>query len=69
MKKFVEVSCMVGLLCARRTLASDICSVYAASEAQGGSGEGFYGGVGEQFTGKCRLTSKAPLHVLATFRF
>ena len=30
-------------------LACDLCSVYAASEAQG-SGKGFYGGVAEQFT-------------------
>ena len=52
MKKFVEVSCMVSLLCARRTLASDICSVYSASKAQGGNGEGVCGGVAEQFTGK-----------------
>jgi len=68
MKKFVEVSCMVSLLYARRTLASDICS-YAASEAQGGSGEGVCGGVAEQFTGKCQLASRTPLRVLATFRF
>ena len=69
MKKFVEVSCMVSLLCAKRTLVCDICSVYAASEAQGGSGEGVCSGVAEQFTGKCQLASRTPLRVLATFRF
>lgn len=50
MRKFIVVSCVVSLVCASRTLACDICSVYAASEAQGGSGEGFSGGVAEQFT-------------------
>src|SRR3954451_6023665 len=28
----------------------DLCSIYAATEAQGGAGQGFYGGVAEQFT-------------------
>jgi hypothetical protein len=36
--------------CAQPALACDLCSVYAASEAQGGSGEGLFGGVAEQFT-------------------
>jgi len=30
--------------------ACDLCSIYAATEAQGGSGQGFFGGVAEQFT-------------------
>jgi hypothetical protein len=30
--------------------ACDLCSVYAATEAQGGSGKGFFGGFAEQFT-------------------
>jgi hypothetical protein len=30
--------------------ACDLCSVYAATEAQGGSGIGFFGGVAQQFT-------------------
>src|ERR1041384_2039130 len=34
---------------ARPLLACDLCSIYAASEAQGG-GKGFFGGVAEQFT-------------------
>lgn len=31
-------------------LACDLCAVYAATEAQGGGGTGFFGGVAEQFT-------------------
>src|SRR5258706_205067 len=31
-------------------LACDLCAVYAATEAQGGGGKGFFGGVAEQFT-------------------
>ena len=30
--------------------ACDLCAVYAVTEAQGGSGAGFFGGVAEQFT-------------------
>ena len=36
--------------CAQPILACDLCSIYAATEAQGGSGHGFFGGVAEQFT-------------------
>ncbi len=35
---------------AQPVLACDLCSVYAAMEAQGGSGRGFLAGVAEQFT-------------------
>lgn len=35
---------------ARAAMACDLCSVYAASEAQGGGGAGFFGGVAEQLT-------------------
>ena len=31
-------------------LACDLCSVYAAAEAQGGDGKGFFAGMAEQFT-------------------
>ena len=31
-------------------LACDLCSVYTATEAQGGTGKGFFAGVAEQFT-------------------
>jgi len=30
--------------------ACDLCAIYGAMEAQGGSGQGFFGGVAEQFT-------------------
>jgi hypothetical protein len=36
--------------CAHPVLGCDLCSVYAATEAQGGSGQGFFGGAAEQFT-------------------
>jgi hypothetical protein len=35
---------------AQPVFACDLCSVYAASEAQGGNGKGFFGGLAEQFT-------------------
>ena len=31
-------------------MACDLCSIYAATEAQGGSGKGFFGGIAEQYT-------------------
>jgi hypothetical protein len=36
--------------CAQPLAACDLCAIYSATEAQGGSGAGFYGGVAEQFT-------------------
>jgi hypothetical protein len=30
--------------------ACDLCAIYGAMEAQGGSGQGFFGGVAEQYT-------------------
>src|SRR4051794_18510271 len=36
--------------CAQPVLACDLCAIYAATEAQAGSGGGFFGGVAEQFT-------------------
>jgi len=36
--------------CAQPVVACDLCSVYAATEARGGSGKGFFGGVAEQYT-------------------
>jgi len=35
---------------AQSVSACDLCSIYAASEANGGDGKGFFGGVAEQFT-------------------
>ncbi len=36
--------------CAPAVLACDLCAVYAATEAQGGTGPGFFAGLAEQFT-------------------
>ncbi|HXT10315.1 MAG TPA: hypothetical protein VN873_02045 [Candidatus Angelobacter sp.] len=36
--------------CAQPVLACDFCAVYAATEAQGNSGRGFFAGVAEQYT-------------------
>jgi len=36
--------------CAQPALACDLCSIYAATEAQGGNNRGFFGGFAEQFT-------------------
>ena len=44
---------MTGVLaaaCAQPLAACDLCAIYTATEAQGGTGAGFYGGVVEQFT-------------------
>jgi len=48
MKKLLAVV-MAGA-CAQLGAACDLCSVYAAMEAQGGSGKDFFGGVAEQYT-------------------
>lgn len=44
------VSLLVVAACAQPVAACDLCSVYAATEAQGGGGKGLFGGVAEQFT-------------------
>ena len=36
--------------CVPRAIGCDLCAIYSATEAQGGSGKGFFGGVSEQFT-------------------
>jgi hypothetical protein len=38
------------LLATQPVLACDICAVYSQTEAQGGTGKGFYAGTAEQFT-------------------
>lgn len=43
----VAVLLTAGVLPVR---ACDLCAIYSATEAQGGSGKGFLGGVAEQFT-------------------
>src|ERR1700687_1428355 len=50
MRRFLVVSCLLGLLSASRVMACDLCAVYAATEAQGGGSGGLYGGIAEQFT-------------------
>ncbi len=41
---------MVTGVLATPVMACDLCSIYSATEASGGTGKGFYGGVAEQFT-------------------
>jgi hypothetical protein len=36
--------------CAQAAAACDLCAIYAAMEAEGSSGKGFFGGVAEQYT-------------------
>src|SRR6266404_4822424 len=49
MKKFLVLSCLLGLVFASGAMACDLCAVYSATEAQSGGG-GLYGGIAEQFT-------------------
>jgi hypothetical protein len=44
------ISLVLAAACAQPVMACDLCSIYAASEAQGGSGKGFFGGIAEQYT-------------------
>jgi hypothetical protein len=46
----LSVHVMLAAACAQPLMACDLCSVYAATEAQGGSGKGFFGGIAEQYT-------------------
>ena len=48
--KIIFIGAILAAASAWPMLACDLCSVYAASEAQGGDGKGFFGGVAEQFT-------------------
>lgn len=48
MKRFLAV--VIAGACTQPAIACDLCSVYAATEAQGGSGSGFLAGVAEQYT-------------------
>ncbi|MDB6023770.1 MAG: hypothetical protein JWQ04_3627, partial [Pedosphaera sp.] len=50
MKSETLVLVLLAAAGAQPALACDLCSVYAASEAQGGGGSGFFGGVAEQLT-------------------
>lgn len=46
----ILIPAVLAVACAQPVVACDLCSIYAATEAQGGSGKGFFGGVAEQFT-------------------
>jgi hypothetical protein len=48
MKRLLAV--VVAGACAQPVVGCDLCSIYSATEAQGGSGRGFFGGVAEQYT-------------------
>ena len=45
----IFVSAILAAACAQPVLACDLCSIYAANEAQG-NGKGFFGGIAEQYT-------------------
>jgi hypothetical protein len=46
----ILISAVLAGALAQPALGCDLCSVYAATDAQGGGGKGFLGGVAEQFT-------------------
>jgi hypothetical protein len=46
----ILISLVLAGACAQPLLACDLCGVYTATEAQGGSGKGFFGGIAEQYT-------------------
>ena len=46
----ILISTVLAAAWAQPAFACDLCSIYAAAQAQGGSGAGFYGGIAEQFT-------------------
>src|SRR5437899_3045550 len=52
--KFVSmkilISAVLAAAWAQPVFGCDLCSIYSATEAQGGTGKGFFGGVAEQFT-------------------
>ncbi len=46
----IWIPVLLASVCTQPVLACDLCAIYAATEAQGGRGKGFFGGVAEQFT-------------------
>lgn len=46
----IFVGAVLAAACAQPVFACDFCAVYSATEAQGNSGKGFYGGLAEQYT-------------------
>jgi hypothetical protein len=50
MKMKICISAVLAGALAQPALGCDLCAIYSATEAQGGNGQGFFGGVAEQFT-------------------
>src|SRR5205823_3106226 len=46
----ILIPAVLAAACAQPAFGCDLCSIYAATEAQGGGGAGFYSGFAEQFT-------------------
>ena len=46
----IFVGAVLAAACAQPVFACDFCAVYAATEAQGNSGKGFFAGAAEQYT-------------------
>ena len=46
----IFVGAVLAAACAQPVFACDFCAVYAATEAQGNSGKGFFAGFAEQYT-------------------
>ena len=46
----IFVGAVLAVACAQPVLACDFCAVYAATEAHGDSGKGFFAGLAEQYT-------------------
>jgi len=46
----IFVGALLVAACAQPVLGCDFCAVYAATEAQGNSGKGFFAGLAEQYT-------------------
>jgi hypothetical protein len=48
--KMLISAAILGAVCAQPVMACDMCSVYAAIQAQGGGSKGFFSGIVEQYT-------------------
>ncbi|HEX4263593.1 MAG TPA: hypothetical protein VH597_04575, partial [Verrucomicrobiae bacterium] len=46
----ILVGAVLAAVCAQPVFACDFCAVYAATEAQGNSGKGFFASIAEQYT-------------------
>ena len=46
----ILISVILAGAAAQPASGCDLCSIYAATQAQGGTGRGLFGGVAEQFT-------------------